>query len=673
MSASYVEAAPGPSLPGGYRYGRSSARSSSRRRHSPSKPRIADDAQFATASSDVISNLLASFGSISIPSEDRHLHPALRTGSLRESSPNLQPYHSFSATAAPSPNIEYARSTRHSSITSAIWAPDDATEPNVARTNKSPVIRPAIISRRSSSSHNFSIEPSNSNIVTANIGVGDWSAELIQPDDQLSPLPSDVFTFSGSQTLTPRQSIDLFGSDYGGYSNRSSISHDVKGKGKALEVPENRAPRNHMYDFRRNGAILTPPTPGSRWTSRHSTARSSISAGMSSTADVGPSQPHRRFLSVDQASKDHKATERLKSYQSLEAPAPTVLNSQVDVPPRGSSLRKVDSLTLLRRRGSVRSTVTLTPEAAPLSEAHSLVVEDVTMEDNGEQLEVLNRIKVLKAANEARRRSFKDPATYEYPMSKPAYSYSQPAIWQPPSSAVSLRNAFSTSTLSRQRSAEIFQQDEPRPSTSGQSDASFAVSSTISTLTRLSADILPVEYVNFSRDRPTVVRGASPRRFRASVDSTQSIKGHPGFKRWSQPTPEFRPVEVTPSRDISRKGSPFAKPPIVAERKTSHTVVLDSVSTYLLSPRLSQKIYVASENRTVAFSEVGDPRGHVIFCCVGMGMTRYIMTFYDELATSLKLRLITPDRPGIGDSEPYLDGPRQPTSWPSMLRLCSQS
>ena len=83
-----------------------------------------------------------------------------------------------------------------------------------------------------------------------------------------------------------------------------------------------------------------------------------------------------------------------------------------------------------------------------------------------------------------------------------------------------------------------------------------------------------------------------------------------------------------------------------------------------MAPRLSQKVMIPGERRKVVFSEVGDPKGYAILCCVGMGLTRYIMAFYDELATSLGLRLITLDRPGIGDSEPYPNGPRTPMSWP---------
>lgn len=52
-----------------------------------------------------------------------------------------------------------------------------------------------------------------------------------------------------------------------------------------------------------------------------------------------------------------------------------------------------------------------------------------------------------------------------------------------------------------------------------------------------------------------------------------------------------------------------------------------------------------------------------------MGLTRYVMAFYDELALTLKLRLITPDRPGIGESQPDTNG--TPLSWPDdVLTIC---
>ena len=94
----------------------------------------------------------------------------------------------------------------------------------------------------------------------------------------------------------------------------------------------------------------------------------------------------------------------------------------------------------------------------------------------------------------------------------------------------------------------------------------------------------------------------------------------------------------------------------------------DEVEQYLSSPRLNQRISNPQTGRVVSFSEVGDPDGSAVFCCVGMGLTRFLTAFYDELASTLKLRLITPDRPGVGGSEPHADGLDTPLGWPDDVR-----
>lgn len=108
-------------------------------------------------------------------------------------------------------------------------------------------------------------------------------------------------------------------------------------------------------------------------------------------------------------------------------------------------------------------------------------------------------------------------------------------------------------------------------------------------------------------------------------------------------------------------------PHVTYERPRSADSIDGAVEAYLCSPRLSQKIRHPQTGRVISFSEVGDPNGSAVFCCVGMGLTRYITAFYDELALTLKLRMITPDRPGVGDSEPYSDGNTTPLSWPGMF------
>ncbi|KAI7977342.1 hypothetical protein EIK77_004758 [Talaromyces pinophilus] len=106
------------------------------------------------------------------------------------------------------------------------------------------------------------------------------------------------------------------------------------------------------------------------------------------------------------------------------------------------------------------------------------------------------------------------------------------------------------------------------------------------------------------------------------------------------------------------------RPSIAEERPSSADSIDFAVESYIASPRLTQKVPHPRSGRMIAFSEVGDPQGHVIFCCLGMGLTRYLMAFYDELARTLKLRLVTLDRPGVGESDPSGEGEGTPLTWP---------
>ena len=139
------------------------------------------------------------------------------------------------------------------------------------------------------------------------------------------------------------------------------------------------------------------------------------------------------------------------------------------------------------------------------------------------------------------------------------------------------------------------------------------------------------------------------------------------LKRFSRP---ISPAPVEEGRTVSNNL-------LVPKRSTSHRIydtdlISDAVDEYLLSSRLSQKISDPQTGRVISFSEVGDPEGSVIFCCVGMGLTRFITAFYDELASTLKLRLVTPDRPGVGGSEPHTDGLDTPLGWPDDVRAICQ-
>lgn len=138
------------------------------------------------------------------------------------------------------------------------------------------------------------------------------------------------------------------------------------------------------------------------------------------------------------------------------------------------------------------------------------------------------------------------------------------------------------------------------------------------------------------------------------------------LKRLSGTASPIPDTAAEPSAPTANNNRHSDRSHVAYERPRSADSIDDSVESYLCSPRLSQTIKHPQTGRVISFSEVGDPNGSAVFCCVGMGLTRYITAFYDELALTLKLRLITPDRPGVGDSEPYADGTATPLGWPGM-------
>ena len=107
-------------------------------------------------------------------------------------------------------------------------------------------------------------------------------------------------------------------------------------------------------------------------------------------------------------------------------------------------------------------------------------------------------------------------------------------------------------------------------------------------------------------------------------------------------------------------------------RPQSADSIDDDILKFLFAPRFNQTTTSPQDGRLVSFSEVGDPNGSAVFVCVGMGLTRYVTAFYDELAATLKLRLITPDRPGVGGSDPGTNGEDTPLAWPEDVRAICQ-
>jgi hypothetical protein len=152
-----------------------------------------------------------------------------------------------------------------------------------------------------------------------------------------------------------------------------------------------------------------------------------------------------------------------------------------------------------------------------------------------------------------------------------------------------------------------------------------------------------------------------------SVSNSVPLQSTRTKKRWSHPDLPAKAEKAHNDKmlrkELAAAGAVQKVPQTVIEERPASLDAIDvEVETYLNSPRLSQKIRHPQTGRIISFSDVGDPNGFVVFVCVGMGLTRYVMAFYDQLAATLKLRLITPERPGIGQSQ--VDPTGTPMSWP---------
>ncbi|RPB05358.1 alpha/beta-hydrolase [Choiromyces venosus 120613-1] len=176
------------------------------------------------------------------------------------------------------------------------------------------------------------------------------------------------------------------------------------------------------------------------------------------------------------------------------------------------------------------------------------------------------------------------------------------------------------------------------------------------------------------RNRPERDRKRSSKQFPKRTDSLNNGLGRSPSKakRKSEPQSmfanQFANQQASPPRPSFQSAPPETT---YHERPSSADSIDDAVDSYLCSPRLSQKIRMPTTGRVISFSEVGDPSGFAVFVCVGMGLTRYVTAFYDELALTLGLRLITPDRPGVGESEGIDENERTVLNWPDdVLYIC---
>ncbi|KAJ0424533.1 hypothetical protein BJY00DRAFT_243609 [Aspergillus carlsbadensis] len=174
---------------------------------------------------------------------------------------------------------------------------------------------------------------------------------------------------------------------------------------------------------------------------------------------------------------------------------------------------------------------------------------------------------------------------------------------------------------------------------------------------------------SFPRNSPQVTS-------RPPIVSSQSFAARQSFERPEQleKLRYRRSVESQPAPRLHKRSTSgtvsLNRTSVVGEDRPSSADSIDlAVIEYVCSPKLTQRVLHPTSGRVIAFSEVGDPKGHVVLCCLGMGLTRYLMAFYDELARSLGLRLVTLDRPGVGESGPYVTDVGTPLSWPDDVAI----
>ena len=325
------------------------------------------------------------------------------------------------------------------------------------------------------------------------------------------------------------------------------------------------------------------------------------------------------------------------------------------IPTRDSSLRRDHSESSPRRKHRshrIGDDLSRVPQVVEADLERPEKVSECIEEDN-----VARRIRELKAqkkqredhpASEMTNVSLEAEGSVMQPLSLPP---------QPPNDPPQSASAPASTQIERKshiREVQILEDESSAPSPAivqrakRNSEAPF-----------ISTNSKPTNSKPANRQSPSVKTSLDVQRSPRNSMQRSSSR----FKRFSGPaSPEG---SGNHRRTLSNPLVSQGKGTQVAEERPSSADSIDyAVDEYLSSPRLSQKIRHPQTGRVISFSEVGDPNGCAVFCCVGMGLTRYITAFYDELALTLNLRLITPDRPGVGESEPYADDTGTPLAWP---------
>lgn len=656
------DAAPAPPAPG-------SGYPSSRPPHSTTGKKGPNDVRVKPANPDVISDLLDSFDVISSESffpspvasprnASRPRTPPPKTsrptsrGSQRTSMrpPSIKPSnltHSF--TEVPYPTED----------PSELPPGEDAAEPPVIRTARPPSGFSKMTSSRSGSqqsnlrrklsSPRIMLSPPPERNTSQRPSTDSRKPRTVRESRESSTSPHRLGSVT-ENTDRPQDEFSL------------TASHPPSAfKGKERQAPSSKASslRSSAYESQRApNDIRSPPNkaraqPTSSVRPSNDTERSAFMGKEAHSR----STPHRLVISDDEPQAE----------TGRDVNGTVVTPGKPDgraVPERRSSLKGPGSPSPMKRQSSLHSNKSSPDarrkQAPPIEEER--VPNRVIVNEDSDNDETLRRIRELKAAREQRElRQSSMKASSDPSKADASRSHTMPAQQSTilaPKTSKQLREAREVEehriSDEMERSRDNYTLNVP-PTTVAPSKP-FAKPSSNSA---------------FSDQRSPPPANANASRAAASKSSFETPKHsrtNSWSKRWS-PLPFGSKAEPTPRQSTSvAPQSPLASNMSgVDDRRASTDSIENDVNAYLSSPRLSQRVNMPGERRKVMFSEVGDPKGHAILCCVGMGLTRYVMAFYDELATSLGLRILTLDRPGIGGSDSYLDGPKIPMSWPGKI------
>ena len=567
--------------------------------------RSANHVSVHPASPEVISSLISSLSTISSPARS-HFESVPHVGSYTAPPSPRVPTSEFSQPRGreyPTENGDYGAHKASSDITDGPFLhPDDAAIAPVVRMGPAPPSpRSRNSSRRRSSPRRLS---SKSSYTSLRAGYEDSTGIGAEPGRRFSTAASIASSSSGGMKSLKGQ-LGLFKRSSREFAPENEVDHLRKsinyGDGLKLRVSHS---KTSLRSKRSMADLVEEGGPNS------------------GVAEIGNNEEEKSSLDV----------KRALSQRSLNGAIPNpggIGNGRV-IPTRDSSLRhSVSGSSNTKRRSARHSRFSSTG-------SKDLKIEVGIAEANTETDHTTRRIRELKEQQKRIRTEIEDSeemsanSQHTVPAPQPQTSFEQPNR---------LPRNVEDSPRDIAQVDDLHEESAPSP----------AVQTRRARESKRNSGPLVSKTVNI---QPLIAR--------QSLEKPDQL-GRAYSKRLSEPMSPLsaRHHKRTPSSVLSQGRQSTAE-----ERPSSMDSIDLAVEAYVSSSRLTQKVPHPRSGRMIAFSEVGDPKGHVVFCCLGMGLTRFLMAFYDELARTLKLRLVTLDRPGVGESEPCLDGSATPLSWP---------